>query len=181
MDTYDETVARIRSQAATAFDKHVITEHRPWVWKCAQPGSWVYGFYVMVAPGAVVFYGDCGEAIFRMSNGPEASVFEWLKSTLREPQYYDYFLSKLENKSAFRKFYPGDALAWAKRVDDEDLIDTLHAYEGDGGLQAHQFWAAANERHACDFPSCEKWSAGAHWVHQALAAFVKLGPTAPPT
>lgn len=162
----------VRMLAAEAFTQHALTERRPWVWKCARPQQWAYGFFLLIAPGAVIIYGDLGEAIFRMAAGSEADVLDWVLRCSSDPEYV---LSKLQPREAWRQFYPGDAIAYATGLGNVDLVETLKEYDGYyGGVPAHVYYEACQERGLNDLPDCNGWTAGAHWIYHALSTFARL-------
>lgn len=154
-----------------AFERHVLTERRPWCWKVSRPGTWSYGFYVLVAPGAVVIYGDLGEAVFRMNAGDEQEALDW---AVRCSPDQHYALSKLSPRDAYRAWFEGDAVAWLKTLPETD--DTRHELLAlaEDGLTPGEFYRAVNCSNHRDSPSCEDWSSAALWLSQALALFGRL-------
>ncbi len=52
--TYQQTRDEAQEQAKSAFRDHVITVEGPGRWRCNKPGTWIYGFRVITAPGAIV-------------------------------------------------------------------------------------------------------------------------------
>lgn len=182
-ERYKEAVSCVERQAVDAFARHVLTVKRPWLWKVSRPDSWVYGFFVVMAPGALIMYGDLGEAVFRMHAGSEKDVFEW---TMRCTKDRYYVLSKIANREAFKKFYSGDAVEYAKSCLDEsksqkdrDFYVEVQQRDADGDLSRDEFYRIAAEHEQYDVPGFEEWSAGAIWLHAALETFVRLTPEMP--
>jgi hypothetical protein len=183
-ETFKGSVECVRRQAPEAFAQHVLTVRRPWVWKVSRPDSWTYGFYVLMAPGALLVYGDLGEATFRMHAGHEREVFEWAMRCI--PHDRSYVLSKISNREAFRQFYPGDAVAYAKECVKEkptrknrEFLEDVQQADEHGDLSSAAFYNAAHENEQYDVPSCEDWGARAIWMHLALETFVRLTPAMP--
>lgn len=114
-ETLNQTQSDITRLAADAFETHVLTKESDERWKCRRAdGSWMHGFFVLVVPGALIVYGDTGDGIFRHSgNG-----LPWLRGAVKSPSY---LLSKLQNRK--KKFYPGDAIAWAAESVREETFD----------------------------------------------------------
>lgn len=170
-ETFAATVALVDSLSADAFKEHVVAERRQWVWKVSRPGTWAYGYYLLVAPGAVIIYGDIGEAVFRMNAGSEQEALDWIVRCARDR---DYTMSKLQNRASFREFYPGDALRFADGKDHE-LFQQLADLHDDGRLTAAAYYDAADEYgYSYEKPSCENWSAAAFWMAAALATFARF-------
>lgn len=186
-ETYKDSVECVESQAPEAFGSHVITERRPWLWKCARPDSWTYGFYVAVMPGCVHVYGDIDASTYRMSNGPEMDVLLWLTRSAKDRFY---LLSKLEHREAYKRFYPGDAVTFVNEMRKEyraadqkrreqigDFATEVITLAEAGDLYDYRFYELAQEAEIYDFPACKEWSPSAIWSQLALKRFVELGPT----
>lgn len=127
---------QIRAVAADSFAEHVITQVSETVWKCHNPKTWNYGFFMARLPGAWVCYGDVGDLMVTRSD-----TLTWLRQAT-ETDDYGYFLGKMPFK--LEKFYPGDALTLLdEHVRDEYIeekraeaiieewneYDTLESYE----------------------------------------------------
>ena len=91
-----------REYARRDLDKHVITRERFGVWRCAEPGSWINGFYVTWSPGAVIVHGDLGELIL-VPYKPNA--FKWALGVCR-PDYVDYPLEKIARNMKAEEYVP---------------------------------------------------------------------------
>lgn len=61
-------------------------------WMCKRPGSWTYGFNVVVWPGAIVIQGDVGEAMFSCREPTVQDALAWLRGAVDSR---DYLLGKL--------------------------------------------------------------------------------------
>lgn len=124
-DTLQETRADIRGFAVDAFKDHrvVSVEATPAVrvFRCATPGTGVYAFTVVLLPRTVVFYGDIGEAILRMSD-PDPLC--WLRGAVHSE---GYVIEKFRPQPA-EEFYRSDAHAWLDEWK-KDADPELHADE----------------------------------------------------
>lgn len=173
-ETFEDTKKFVEEDSA--FGQHELTLRREWVWKCMRPKDWCYGFYVLIAPGAVIVYGDIGEAVYRMNASKEEEVLDWLKRAARDQHY---LMSKIMNREAYRRFYPGDAVLYAEKTpsnnDDRDTFgEDVAAALRDGDLHMHRFYEIAHEHEIYDVPSCEDWAASAFWFACALKKFIEL-------
>ena len=85
---------------------------RQWSWK--RPVGSTYAMLVTIWPGTVVITGDCGEAIFRMTEGTRDATFSWLASVSGAHETgpsWDYALGKVQNRMQ-DEFLAEDAMEW---------------------------------------------------------------------
>jgi hypothetical protein len=176
-ETLAEAKAQIAEMAREAFAQHVC-ERREGGWLCRRPGTSVYAFWVFTTPGAIVFYGDLGEAILRPS---DRDALPWLRGAVRS---LDYVIEKVRAGDKTH-FYGGDALAWARSTAG-DLEDTRARRRGLkllaaaldldrlGDLHQHT-WAEAVNEAGFDSECCAigtGHSSAMLWMVEALRWFV---------
>lgn len=69
LESPQERLDNIRQQLERDLKDHVVAvvadTERVKCWRCAKPGTWMYGFYVTVIPGFVIIAGDIGEIVFQ--------------------------------------------------------------------------------------------------------------------
>ncbi len=183
--TYRQTREQAEEQAKSAFRDHVITAEGPGRWRCAKPGTWIYGFRVITAPGAVIVTGDIYEAVFCMY---DSDPLPWIVSVGKHRQF-DYLLEKMR-AGPEPCFYKGDAdeyLAERLKYDDEEYptadgeeprttvarkaaeeIRQLASWDELDYSSWGRAWsdAGADEIHGCDYPSHQ-----AVFICEALAWF----------
>ena len=174
-----DTLAIARKQihefAVDGFKDHRVKLLRPGAWKCSRVGSWVYGFIVAELPGALVIYGDLGEAIFRPA---DTDVMPWLRGAVGSA---DYLVSKIQPQPE-KEFYAGDAVEWARERarGDEDafpLYAEAKLAEERNELNCSEEWCALVEEydpnHDSDAYSVGQGpSATTLWLIEALRWFV---------
>ena len=184
--TYADTHATIHRLALESFAEHELREVSPQRWRCSRPGTGVYGFWVLVADGVVIVYGDIGEGIFRMSE-PAASVIPWLRGAV---QSTDYLLEKLragDFEQGKEQFYPDDAVAWAHWNAEEhteqdryakralDFYNDVKLSAENGDLHSDEFLRLASEAGLDDMYHVGRApSASALWLVEALTTFIRL-------
>lgn len=180
-ETFAAALATNERLAAESFEDHALQALGPGRWKCQRPGSWCYGFYVLISPGAVVFYGDLDDVVLRMNEGSDAAILAWLRGAVNSR---DYLLSKLKSEHR-RDFYLGDALAWAQeqrpyrrsgpdpvRSFREQLAEEAASYTT---IDQRRFHEIAIDHGIDDVGSVgEGWASGALWVWQGLRVFMRL-------
>lgn len=174
METYDETVTRVASLAREALANHELVQTRVWYWKVSQPGTWAYGFYVLMAPGALVIYGDLGEAVYRMAAKTEQDVLTWLRGAVQSP---DYLMSKIANPDAYRQFYVGDSVALARETGDLQFINEVEFEATHNYLHTEHHWYKLIDEFGIDpmnFGRPVKWGPSAWWFVHALTCFMRL-------
>lgn len=170
-----ETLVKARTDivamAVDGFKDHQIRLVQPGLWKCSRPNSWIYGFFVAALPGALVFYGDLGEAVLRPS---DTDVIPWLRGAVRSE---GYLLEKVKPRPE-QAFYPGDAVAWAaERVNEGGatvVLDDARQMAKDGELNRYT-WSDLVYEHTGEAEDCAIGSgpsAASLWLVQALRWFV---------
>ncbi len=104
-DTRKQHRESIAAIAKNALKDHVlITEQDQGpvrMWYCGKPGTGMYSFRVIAAPGFICVYGDVGDG---MLMAYDRDLVPWLKDAIKSP---DYLLGKMINKK--EQFFPGDA------------------------------------------------------------------------
>lgn len=176
-DVKQNTLAKCRQQIAKAaedaFKNHQVVLEAEGRWLCKKPGTSIYSFRVVALPGAIVIYGDIGEAILRPS---DRDVVGWLRGSVGSP---DYVLGKMY-PTPMSTFYPGDALTWAKEQAKEHesgrqlLRAALELAQWDE-LDEHSWGRVIRD---ADFPGeCGSIGCGVQpqvlWLLEALAWFVR--------
>ena len=172
-DTFAISREQIQAFAVDAFKDHEITvltdtEHVK-LYRCGQPGSSVYAFYVAGLPGAVAFYGDLGEAILRPS---DRDALGWLRGAVRSPSY---LIEKVQPQPD-REFYAGDAIAWIDEQDNltEEQRENFHdAIELCASRDYHEWSRALSEEGQLDgYPPGTHAGSAMLWMVEALRWFV---------
>jgi hypothetical protein len=96
------------------FNRHVMKRETGHTWRCARPGTNIYGFRVTWAPGVLVMTGDLGDLVISHQSFTEPwSAAAWVRGSSGS---VDYFLSK---SNVDTKFQPEET---ARRI-------VSHAYE----------------------------------------------------
>ena len=176
---------KIAKGAAVEFAEHTITElkyvglgTRYFVTKVQKHGTWIYGFYVGILPGAIVVWGDCGELLFSEVYEKRSSV-GWLESALESE---GYLLSKLSLvcKDGGDEFVPDLAyehLIGLSLSDDEHERQVAEEiYAGWSGENSGEEWdmICYEEWGDSDFDRARDWKLGVLWIVEALKVFVRL-------
>lgn len=126
MSTYKRILAQIKRNKR--FDEFLIKKVGPSTWFCHKPGDGSMGsFFVSTQPGAILMWGDMGEAIYTIYGG---SSIAWGKRNFRPDDTY-YPFTKLSPQLREQVFSTEEATAYlVERVeeaktspvhDDEDL------------------------------------------------------------
>jgi hypothetical protein len=178
MDSFQETEATVKRLAAAAFTEHVAEQRGDKEWFCHKPRTGIYGFHVIIRPGAVVVYGDIGEAIFR--GGEAGDTHGWLARAVESP---GYLMSKI--RPVQRRFYPDDAVRYAQeRAGEAPRWEKVHAeakamhkvgslYEGS--------WGELVLAHTGDSEACsvgQNHPPDALWIVEGLRWLVRHAPEA---
>jgi hypothetical protein len=162
---------QIAEFAAEAFKDHEVT--RRWSvngdasYRCGKPGTSIYAFNVVTLPGAVVFYGDLGEAILRPS---DRDVLPWLRGAVNSA---DYLISKVK-PAPEQTFYVRDAIAWIEDQAEELVTSTrMRLLEAVGDGDRESFARELSEVGLLDHrvPG-DGHSADMLWLVEALRWFV---------
>ncbi len=203
LDTPEKLRAHVHERACREFDRFVVKKEGDGRWRCGRPGSSAYSFWVILCPGRVVFTGDTGDLILRVST---ADPLEWLKTTLLDGRdEIEYLLGKAPQDARERTWMPGTALeelrSWLKdresdapdreewpekhakamkktRDEFKDVLEDLSLADED---RAEDAWADACIKlgwEPCDgLPEATYWSMKMLCVYEGLRWFVhQLGP-----
>jgi hypothetical protein len=186
-DTLAAARQQIAEMAAESFKDHVITPEGEGRWRCKRPGTGMYSFRVVTLPGAVVVYGDVGDALLKVSYYTTADIVAWLRGSYAQ---WGYVAGKLLFREALTEFYPGDALQFAAEcaaayaaddtsqaaVRNRDFAADVQALHARSELNEHE-WHEVVEEYGLD---CDAhavgtgWSSHVFWTCEALACFVRL-------
>lgn len=185
MATTSAAVAKQAAEfAAKSFAGHVLKSEGAH-WLCGRPGSSSYSFRVYLPPGAVIVWGDIGEATILHS---DRDSLGWLTRAAGRGEYPDYCLGKVAALSGDkREFFSGDAHAYlterlAEAVDDHDRLrweEASRAFRDAVDERNHDseraaWFATWSEQGLDDPPLCDGWSSTALWIWHALVTFVRL-------
>lgn len=93
-ETKRERRASILEHGKKSFAEHTLElrsgeKDKVRMWCVSKPGTWMYGFYVIAAPGMLLVYGDVGDHMLRIN---DADPIPWLQ---RAAGSTDYVLSKI--------------------------------------------------------------------------------------
>lgn len=95
-ETIEQYRESIRSIAKEAFKSHCLTSEQTEgpvrMWLCHQPGTGIYHFRVVAAPGFLAVYGDVGDGMVLMH---DKDPIPWLRGAVNSP---DYLLGKMVKK-----------------------------------------------------------------------------------
>lgn len=91
----------ILSMAENRFDNHVCTQTLDageWkAWRCQAPGTWNYGFNVMLKPGWLILDGDIGFVAFSRTK----DMLSWIRGAINDP---DYIAEKVPQEIKVREY-----------------------------------------------------------------------------
>ena len=169
--TRSDILKEVLERCAVSYKDHVITEVVPgFMWRCGTPnGSCIYMFYVICGHGAVIVYGDVGEAIFCPYAGERS--LQWLRSSIKSTEYV---LEKLPDRHAKHfMFYHELAEAWLESMQ-EEYPEQVQAIK-DSNYETHdrsgrQFAEAVYEHmEDSEYCSCAMW-----YDHNALTCVAAL-------
>jgi hypothetical protein len=166
--TAAETRKQISKMARDAFKDHIITREADNLWLCHRPGTGMYAFRLAALPGALVFYGDIGEAILRPS---DRDVLPWLRGAARS---FDYVIEKVHPRPE-QTFYSGDAIEWARSECLVSVEEEARRQANWGELDQRR-WAEIINEHGADSEFCTIGigaSAAMCWMVEALRWFVE--------
>jgi hypothetical protein len=186
----DSKDSSLSFSAKVQFDARIATTNMFADFAITSDGScWYFGSWktplnslrIYFPPGAVIVWGDLGDAVFRHSGDDS---LEWLLRAASDRHFPDYCLGKLaaigDDK---QEFFTGDALSWllslmdAEDASSDDVIGTWEQmFENleNGCLPAQAWYLACREHGIDDPPRCEGWSWRALVIWNALATFVRL-------
>jgi len=163
-----------RDLAKKAFAQHRLTQtlnqglYRSW--RCAKPGSGIYGFDVTTIPGSLFVVGDIGSLIVSR----EADMIPWCRKAIDDVHY---FASKVSGSIQKRGYDSSVAAAWV-----DEQLKNEEGYYSDaslltlGGLRGeihdeYAFKMGLNESglvHGCDFPDFSNYTSEFLWCREAV-------------
>lgn len=116
MRTFEKILKQI--QRDDWFDKHVVKKVRATTWFCHKHGEGsIQSFWVTVQPGAIVMWGDMGEAIYTVYGG---SSMAWGKRNFRFPDACSYYpFTKLAPQMREERFSTEAATDYLKQQVEE--------------------------------------------------------------
>lgn len=171
MTTRTDILKQVLATCAESYKDHVLTEVVPsFMWRCGRPnGSSTYMFYVIAAHGAIIVYGDVGEAIFR-PYAAESSL-RWLRQSIKSTEYV---LEKLPDRHARHfMFYHELAASWLEdmKADFPEQVEAIRDSNYDQHDRSGRDFAAAVYEHMEDSEYC----GSAMWYdHNALTCVAAL-------
>jgi len=182
--TYDRILKYI--QTDRYFDGHVIEKIGPVTWFCHRPkhGS-TSSFYISTQPGAIIMWGDMGEAIYTIYG--KANAFHWGRRNFRPNDTY-YPFTKLSSQMRDKVFSTEDATDFLKERyeecktssvhDDEDAERAkkmLDAWEEQSGNEPHEdeavWWSIHHEFDDSDAADMRDWTERTYWCFSCLCWF----------
>ena len=97
------------------------------MWLCSRPGTGMYHFRVVAAPGWLAVYGDVGN---HMLSANDKDLIPWLKRSVKS---YDYLISKFENVLDLKDtFFPEEAEKLLEECDAEGMMAETYPYDSQG-------------------------------------------------
>lgn len=170
LETKESHQARIEGFAEKAFAEHEIAVvcdiGDVKVYKCRKPGTWIYGFFVSILPGAILVHGDVGDLLIDRPSGG----LDWLLKSVRDMHY---LLGKSAMAREDRDFMPGDAVKALEDVPSEyEKLEVLGRwnYEDDWDVFADAYYDATGDP---DIPDCRYFSSGTLWCYYAIRWFAE--------
>ena len=163
---HDPTVAKL---AAASFKNHAIVQEGEGRWLCAKPGTNIYSFRVILAPGYVVLLGDLGELVLRHH---ERDSLRWLLTC----PHIDYMLGKCPFRGQLREFDQAAAEQYLSEMDDLTLAFRIreawkvavHCDEDEAWRSSYYLATGDSE-----VPACDRWNDQALWQAEALLWFCR--------
>ena len=182
-ETTEELVQTIHEMAAKSFQRHILKDEGGTdilhSWSCRGPGTGIYAFRVISAPGLLIVHGDVGEGIWQVS---DRDSVRWLRGAFKSR---DYVLGKLvATKDPPREFKPQDALRYLDemmfkegRLSEEHYEDLRRAaltdWEDPGTAFAREWYEVGLD----DPPRCQGPTSQALWLYECLCWFIQALPT----
>lgn len=180
-ETSQSMLENIQEMAKKNFAEHEMKEllrlEQIATWRCAKPGTGVYGFWVTIQPGRIFQWGDVGGLVVQSIFGTVEETLKWLKGADRY-----YILNKVPMDHRKEEFFVGDALAGVKEHRQNGYITPKVAQKLSARLQgersfgdpietAEQFYAAYYEltKGSTEFPKVTGDAAFMAWGWEALA------------
>ena len=176
--------ATIAELAKKSLAGHVISpeqEEGPVrMWLCHKPGTGMYHYRVVAAPGMLLVYGDIGD---HMLQNHDKDLVPWLKDAIKSP---DYLISKFVRRP--REFFPDEAThllnelikeAEEYNYDVEEAVDFRHKVldnwneENDDGHEfGKAFYEAGGDPELID--RTYDYDSSVYWTVECLKKFVEL-------
>jgi hypothetical protein len=179
-----ETVQRL---AKDAFKDHVMSGEGDGRWLCKRPGTGVYHFRLITAPGAVMVIGDLGEFVLRIS---DRDPIPWLRGSVNS---FDYLVEKVQaSRNPKEEFYPVDCLRWLReyagghekeptkrnRSERRDMAEALreartaHQHRE---FHEHEWFRIAQDHNIDDVYDVGRYpSSDMVWLAELLKCFIRL-------
>jgi predicted secreted protein len=106
--------AYLAKRADEEFKDHVLVKEGEGRWFCGKPGTGIYSFRVLTAPGALIVYGDIYDAVLKPS---DRDALAWLRGSMGS---LDYVLEKVTAcADKRREFLRGEALRELAEMEQE--------------------------------------------------------------
>lgn len=119
---------QLERYAEESFKDHVLTveqsEGPVRMWHCGKPGTGIYSFRVIAAPGFLGVYGDVGDG---MLMAYDKDLIPWLRSAVQSP---GYLMSKMLKKQ--KEFNADEAREMMKR-----MVDESHAEDDEEDIEGN--------------------------------------------
>jgi hypothetical protein len=169
--------ARIKFFADKAFTNHVLLKEGDGRWYCGKPGTCIYSFRVIVAPRAVIVYGDIGEVIL-LPNDNDALA--WLRGSVSgNAGDVDYALGKSPWDLRTRQFLPAEVEAYIAECeaneDEQALGKKLRQGWELADQESPEAWAeTCHEAGMDEWPNCDDWGNSMLWCYCGLQKFLQL-------
>lgn len=176
---------QISHWAEESFRDHVLTVEQATgsvrMWHCGKPGTGIYSFRVIAAPGFLCVYGDVGDG---MLMAYDRDLVPWLRGAVSDPHY---LMSKMAKKQ--KEFNADEAREMMQRMIDEsydeedkqenqEMVDKILDDWNDDppDPDGHDFFKAAHEAGMdCElFDSVMDYSASDYWTYECLKKFSQL-------
>ena len=181
--TYDRILAEI--QRGRSFDNHVIEKISATTWFCHKNESMISSFYITTQPGAIIMWGDLGEAIYTIYGRQNA--FHWGRRNFRREDTY-YPFTKLSLQMRDQEFSTEDATDFLKERHEECKTSTVHDDEDTyrakkmlkrwkevSGNEPHEdedeWWKLWAEFDDPDAPDMRDWTTRTYWTFFCLCWF----------
>jgi hypothetical protein len=174
----------IAGYAKKAFETHELTVEQAngpvRMWHCGKPGTGIYSFRVVAAPGFISIYGDVGDG---MLAAYDRDMVAWLGGAIRSPSYL--FSKMIKSRKVFRADLARNLLKELVDEADEDnkekaekMVENILDNWNDDPPDEHgfEFFNAAYEAGVDSeyFDSVMDHCADDYWTLECLKKFVEL-------
>lgn len=181
----------IRQCSDNAFRNHIIQElARDGVvrcWRCGQPNTGVYAFWVTTYPGTIVVSGDIGELIVER----HYDMLPWCRGSVDSTSYFASKVPHAIKTTAFSedrcREWINEELAnlrggaWEDHCRDEKkrdrlievLTDAMDDLDGDGFGEDQMYHATHEVWQGSDPPNFSDWNSNFLWCRDAIRWFVR--------